>query len=150
MVSKFGLGLAKHRRTPIGTYEKIAKDEVGNSVDQTLYKSMIGSMLYLITSRPDLCYSMGVYARYQASPKDSHLQAIKKIIKYVSKITYYGLWYTRGTTINLVGNYDADWVGNSKDHKSTYGGCFILETTLRLGSKENKTTYRFPQLRQGT
>ena len=68
LVGKFELSSAKHIRTPIGTHEKISRDELGNGVYQTLYKSMIRSLLYLITSCPNLCYSMGVYARYQASP----------------------------------------------------------------------------------
>ena len=91
---------------------------------------MIGSLLYLTTSRPDLCYSVGVCARYQASPKVSHLLATKKIIKYVSGIEDYGLWYTRDTTVSLVGYCDADWAGNSKDRKSTCGGCFYLDNNL--------------------
>ena len=60
LVNKFDLGITKHRRTPIGTHDKTAKDEVGNNVDQTLYKSMIGRLLYLTTSCLDLCYSVGV------------------------------------------------------------------------------------------
>ena len=64
MVNKFGLGKTKYQRTPIETHDKINKDEARNCVDQTLYKSMIGSLLYLTTSRPDLCYSVGVCARY--------------------------------------------------------------------------------------
>ena len=69
---------------------------------------MIGSLLYLISSRLDLCYSVGLCVQYQASPKDSHLLAVKKIIMYVSETTYYGLWYTRETIASLVGYCDAD------------------------------------------
>ena len=94
LLNKFRLGLTKYIRTLIGTHEKIARDEVENGVDQTLYISMIRSLLYLIASCPDLCYSVGVCARYQASPKASQLIAVRKIIKYVSGTTDYNLWYT--------------------------------------------------------
>ena len=63
---------------------------------------------------------------YQASPKDSHLLSVKKIIKYVSGIVDYGLWYTRDTTASLVGYCDANWAGNFEDRKSTSCGCFFL------------------------
>ena len=67
---------------------------------------LIGNMLYLIASCPDLCYSMGVCVIYQEGPKDCHLLVVKKIIKYVSRIVDYGLWYSRDTTTRLVGYYD--------------------------------------------
>ena len=76
---------------------------------------MIGSLLYLTVSRLDLCYSVGICARYQACPKESHLIAAKKIIKYVSGTTEFGLWYSRDSTTTLMGYYDADWAGNSFD-----------------------------------
>ena len=91
---------------------------------------MIGSLLYLTASHLDACYSVGVYARYQESPKDSHLLAVKKIIKYVSGTIDYGVQYTLDTKSSLVGYCDVDWVGNSGDIKSTSGGCFFLGNNL--------------------
>ena len=81
-------------------------------------------------SSSNLCYNMGNCVRYQASPKDSHLLAVKTIIKYVSRIVDYGLWYNRDTTASLVGYCDANRFGNSKDWKSTFGGCFFLTNNL--------------------
>ena len=130
LVNKFKFDSEKNRKTSIGTHENIIGDEASNGVDQTLYRSMIGSLMYLIGSRPDLCYSVGVYVRYQASPKESHLLAIKKIIKYVSEIAKYGLWYTHDTTAILVGYCDVDWARKSKDGKSTSRGCFFLGNNL--------------------
>ena len=63
---------------------KLSKDASGKSVDQSLYRGMIGSLLYLIASRPDICFSVGVYARHQANPKESHLVAVKRIIQFVN------------------------------------------------------------------
>ena len=75
--------------------------------DQTLDRIMNGSLLYLIVNCPYLCYSMGVCARYQASPKDTHLLVVKKIIKFFDT-TKCGIWYTQYTTTSLVAYCDAD------------------------------------------
>ncbi|CAM8981217.1 unnamed protein product [Rhodiola kirilowii] len=119
LVKKFGLDKATHKRTPAATHVKITTDNAGASVDQTLYRSMIGSLLYLTATRPDICQAVGVCARYQADPKDIHLLQVKRIIKYVSGTADYGLWYTRDTSGCIVGYSDADWAGNIEDRKST-------------------------------
>ncbi|KAL5546230.1 hypothetical protein UlMin_005917 [Ulmus minor] len=93
---------------------------------------MIGSLLYLTASRPNLCYSVGVCARFQADPKESHLQAVKRIIRYVNGTLDYGFWYFMDTTTDLVGYSDADWACTIDDRKSTSGGCFYLGNNLVL------------------
>ena len=98
---------------------KLTVDLLGRSVDPSLYRSMIGSLLYLTASRPDISYSVGVCARYQANPKESHMTALKRIIKYVKTIAEFGVWYS-----------DADWAGNVDDRKSTSGGCFYVGNNL--------------------
>ncbi|XP_062113777.1 uncharacterized mitochondrial protein AtMg00810-like [Humulus lupulus] len=77
LVKKFGMESAKHAKTPMGTTVKLTKDENGVKVDPTLYRSMIGSLLYLTASRPDISYSVGVCARYQDDPMESHVTAVK-------------------------------------------------------------------------
>src|ERR1044072_7966291 len=89
LFKKFGLESASHKRTPAATHIKISKDEKGEDVDQILYRSMIGSFLYLTASRPDIAYVVGVCARYQAQPKSSHLVQVKRIIKNVSGTAEY-------------------------------------------------------------
>ncbi|CAM8982110.1 unnamed protein product [Rhodiola kirilowii] len=91
---------------------------------------MIGGLLYLTATRPDICQAVGVCARYQADPKESHLLQVKRIIKYVSGTADYGLWYTRDTSGCIVGYSDADWAGNIEDRKSTSGGCFFIGNNL--------------------
>ncbi|XP_058189255.1 uncharacterized mitochondrial protein AtMg00810-like [Rhododendron vialii] len=139
LVSKFGLESAKHARTPMSTTVKLARDSDGIDVDQTTYRSMIGSLLYLTASRPDIAFSVGVCARYQASPKESHLSVVKRIIKYVSGTLNYGIWFTHDTTANLAGYTDADWAGCADDRKSTSGGCFYIGNNLVswLSKKQN-------------
>ncbi|CAM8972838.1 unnamed protein product [Rhodiola kirilowii] len=129
-IMKFDLEKTTHKRTPAATHVKITKDEAGTSVDQTLYRSMIWSLIYLTTIRPDIAHAIGVCARYQANPKESHLMNVKRIIKYVCGTVDYGLWYTKDTNSCLVGYCDADWARNAEDRKSTSGGCFFLGNNL--------------------
>ncbi|CAM8925863.1 unnamed protein product [Rhodiola kirilowii] len=91
---------------------------------------MIGSLLYQTTSRPNIAHAVGVCARYQANPKESHQMNVKRIIKYVCGTADYGLWYTKDTNSRLVGYCDADWDGNAEDRKSTSKGCFFLGNNL--------------------
>lgn len=77
----------------MSTTTKLGKDTQGKEVDTKLYRSMIGSLLYLTASRPDIAFSVCVCARYQAAPKESHLIAVKRIIRYVNSIVEYGIWY---------------------------------------------------------
>ncbi|KAK6140662.1 hypothetical protein DH2020_025596 [Rehmannia glutinosa] len=91
---------------------------------------MIGSLLYLTASRPNIMYSVGLCARYQANPKITHLKSLKRIIRYVGGTTNLGIWYTKDTNTNLVEFSDSDWAGDVDHRKSTTGGCFYLGNNL--------------------
>ena len=91
---------------------------------------MIGSLIYLIASRPDISYNVGVCARYQANPKESHMIALKRIIKYVKTTVDFGVWYSEDTNDVIAGYSDTNWVGNTNDRKSTSGGCFYVGNNL--------------------
>ncbi|KAK2428718.1 putative mitochondrial protein [Trifolium repens] len=130
IIKKFGMDNATHKRTPAPTHLKLTKDEKGISVDQSLYRSMIGSLLYLTASRPDITYAVEVCARYQADPKVSHLTQVKRILKYVNGTSDYGIMYSHCENSTLYGYCDADWARSADDRKSTSGGCFFLGTNL--------------------
>jgi len=108
IIKKYGLDNAIHKRTPTTTHLKLSKDENGVAVDQSLYRSMIGSLLHLTTSRPDITFAIGVCARYQAEPKMSHLVQVKRIMKYISGTTDYGIIYSHSDNFILIGYCDAD------------------------------------------
>ncbi|CAJ2645128.1 unnamed protein product [Trifolium pratense] len=130
IVKKFGMEGGSHKRTPAPTHLKLTKDEKGIDVDQSLYRSMIGSLLYLTASRPDIMFAVGVCARYQSEPKMSHLTQVKRIFKYVNGTCGYGILYSHGNDSTLVGYCDADWAGSADDRKSTSGACFFLGSNL--------------------
>ncbi|XP_030964740.1 secreted RxLR effector protein 161-like [Quercus lobata] len=109
---------------------KLTVDLLGKSVDPTLYRSMIGSLLYLTASGPDISCSVGVCTRYQANPKESHITVLKRIIKYVKSTSNSGVWYDKDTNDVLVGYSNVDWAGNADDPNSTSRGCFYLGNNL--------------------
>ncbi|KAA0055656.1 gag-pol polyprotein [Cucumis melo var. makuwa] len=106
IVKKFGLDKLQHKRTPIATHVKITKDFKVESVDNKLYRSMVGSLLYLTASRPDITYSIGVCARFQSDLRVSHLAAVKRIIKYVHGTSEFGILHSFDTNSTLVGYCD--------------------------------------------
>lgn len=79
----------------------------------------------MTASRPDVAFSVGVCARYQASPKKSHLKAAKRIIRYIHGTMDFGLWYPFDTTFEIAGYLDANWAGDVEDRKSASGDCSI-------------------------
>jgi hypothetical protein len=128
--NKFGMKDAKPIKTPMGTNGHLDLDTRGNSVDQKVYRSMIGSLLYLSASRPDIMLSICMCARFQADPKEVHLRAIKRIMRYLVYTPKFGLWYPKGSTFDLIGYSDADWAGCKIDRKSTSGTCQFLGRSL--------------------
>jgi hypothetical protein len=130
LVKRFGLDGKSRARTPMSTSVKISSDLAGKSIDPSLYRSMIESLLYLTASRPDIAFSVGVCACFQAIPKESHLTAVKRIIRYVNDTLSYGIWYSRETNLVVVGYSVVEWVGNADDRKSTSEGCFYVGNNL--------------------
>ena len=141
-MKKFGLESASSVRTSMSSNVKLTVDLLGKSVDSFLYRSMIGSLLYLTTSRPDISYSVGVCAKYHANPKESYMIALKRIINYVKTTVDFGVWYSKDTNIVLVGYSDADWIGNADDRKSTSKGCFYVGNNLVswMSKKQNSNS----------
>lgn len=119
LVKWFGLDGKSRARTPTSTSVKISSDLVGKSIDPCLYKSMIENLMYLTASRPDIAFNVGVCAHFQANLKESHLTAVKRIIRYVNDTLLYGIWYSRETNFVVARYSNADWAGSADDRKST-------------------------------
>jgi hypothetical protein len=128
----------KRAATPMPTKCHLEIDPNGKDVDQKVYRSMIGSLLYLCASRPDIMLSVGVCARYQAAPKESHFMAVKRIFRYLVDTPTYGLWYPKGSSFSLCGYTDADWAGDKDDRKSTSGACQFLGRSLVCWSSKKQ------------
>ncbi|GKD15204.1 retrovirus-related pol polyprotein from transposon TNT 1-94, partial [Tanacetum coccineum] len=104
----------------------LGPDESGVSVNETLFRGMIWSLMYLTASRPDIQFFTCLCARYQANPKESHLVAVKRIFRYLKGTSNLGLLYPKGSGFDLKAYSDFDYTGCNLDKKSTSGGCQIL------------------------
>ena len=102
----------------------------GVEVYVTSYRGMIGSLLYITASRPDIMYATCLCARFQAQPREPHLIAVKRIFRYLKANPDLGLWYPRESDFKLIGYSDADFAGCKVDRKSTSGGCQFLGDRL--------------------
>ncbi|GJY54736.1 hypothetical protein Tco_0446400 [Tanacetum coccineum] len=130
MLKKFGLEESKPMKTPMSSDTKLMKYKECELVDSTKYRGMICSLLYLTTSRPDIMFSVYLCARFQEAPKTSHIEAVKRIFRYIKGTTHLGLWYPKGTDIEIVVYANSDHAGDFVDRKSTSGICTFVGCCL--------------------
>ncbi|KAJ9536418.1 hypothetical protein OSB04_un000410 [Centaurea solstitialis] len=126
MLAEFEFTTCSAMKTPMAPPLKLDKDSEGKSVDVTLYRGMIGLLLYLTASRPDIMYATCLCARYQADPKESHMKAVKRIFRYLKGTPNLGLWYPRDSGFDLTAFSDSYFAGCKIGRKSTTGGCQLL------------------------
>nr|GEV82212.1 uncharacterized mitochondrial protein AtMg00810-like [Tanacetum cinerariifolium] len=116
----------KSASTPIDTEKPLLKDPDDEDVNVHVYRSMIGSLMYLTSSRTDIMFAVCACAHFQVTPKALHLHAVKRIFRYLKGKPHLGLWYLKDSLFNLVAYSDSDYAGASLDRKSTTGGCQFL------------------------
>jgi hypothetical protein len=121
---------SKSMATPMSTTTALDANEEGEHVDQKEYQSMFGSLLYLMATRPDIQFSVCLCACYEASPRTSHQQAVKCILRYLRHTSDFGLWYSASSSLALHGFSDADFTGCRLDKISTSGTCHILGSSF--------------------
>ncbi|GJS62357.1 retrovirus-related pol polyprotein from transposon TNT 1-94 [Tanacetum coccineum] len=139
MLKKFGLEGSKPIKTPMSTETKLTRDEEGESVDNTKYRGMIGSLLYLTASRPNIMFSVCIFARFQEDPKTSHREAVKRIFRYIKGTTHLGLWYPKGSDIETIVYADSDHVGDYVDCKINSGVCMFMGCCLTSSFSKKQT-----------
>ncbi|GJW01242.1 retrovirus-related pol polyprotein from transposon TNT 1-94 [Tanacetum coccineum] len=130
IVKKYGLLSTDFVDTPMVEKNKLDEDLQGTPVDATLYRGMIESLMYLTSRRPDLIYAVCLCARYQAKPTKKHLQAVKKIFRYLKGTINIGLWYSKDTDMSLTAYADADHAGCQDTRRSTSGSAQLLGDKL--------------------
>jgi hypothetical protein len=140
IIKKFDMDKAKSISTPMQTNAHLDLNREGNSADQKEYRSMIGSLLYLCASRPDIMLSVCMCARFQADPKDIHRTAVRRILRYLIHSSGFGLWYPKGAPFELIGYSDSDYAGCKVDRKSTSGTCQFLGRSLVSWSSKKQNS----------
>jgi hypothetical protein len=140
LLKRFDMDNSKPIKTHMATNAHVDLDEGCNSVDLKLYRSMIDSLLYLTVSSPDIMFSVCMCARFQASPKECHMMAVKRILRYLRQTPNLGLWYPKGAQFILIGYSDSDYVGCKLDRKSTSGTCQLLGRSLISWSSKKQSS----------
>jgi hypothetical protein len=142
MLKKFEMDDAKAISTPMGINRNLDSDASGNMVDQMMYRSKIGSLLYMTASRLDVMFSVCMCARFQASPTESHLKATKRILRYLKHTQNIGLCYPKGANFELIGYSNSDYAGCKVETKNTSGTCQLLGRSFVSWSskKQNSVT----------
>ncbi|GJZ72319.1 putative ribonuclease H-like domain-containing protein [Tanacetum coccineum] len=130
MLKKFDMESVRTATTPYEASKPKSKDEPDDAVNVHLYRSMIGSLMYLTASRPDIMFAVSACSRHQVTPLTSNLNAVKKIFKYLKGQPKLGLWYPRDSPFVLEAYSDSDYAGSHGDRKSTTGGCQFLGRRL--------------------
>ncbi|KAK6160558.1 hypothetical protein DH2020_003939 [Rehmannia glutinosa] len=138
LMKKFGMEEKSTMKIPMNTSIKMDMDADGKAIDQTMYRALIGSLLYLTASRPDITSVVGVCARFQSAPKESHMTAAKRILRYLKGCQEVGLWYPKDEGVKLVCYSDSDYAGCRVERKSTLGTCQILRNRLVSWLMRNK------------
>ncbi|GJW34514.1 putative ribonuclease H-like domain-containing protein [Tanacetum coccineum] len=130
ILKKFGFSTMKTASTPMETSKPLLKDAEAEDIDVHLYRSMIGSLMYLTASRPDIMFDVCACARFQVTPKVSHLHVVKRIFRYLKVQPKLVLWYPKDSPFDLEAYTNSDYTGASLDRKSTIGGCQFLGRRL--------------------
>ncbi|GKC86229.1 hypothetical protein Tco_1141946 [Tanacetum coccineum] len=126
-------------KTLMYTETKLTRDGEGESVDNTKYRSMIGSLLNLTASRPDIMFSVCLCARFQEDPKTSHLEGVRRIFRYIKGTMHLGLWYPKEFGIEKIVYADSDHAGDYVDRKSTSGVCTFMGCCLTSWFSKKQT-----------
>lgn len=117
---------AKPILTPVEEKLKLVRDGTGDFVDATYFRKLVGSLRYLTSTRPDITYGVGLISRFMETPRQSHLQAAKRILRYIQGRQTDGIFYSKTNDGSLVGFTDSDWAGDTIQRKSTSGYAFYL------------------------
>nr|GEW01972.1 hypothetical protein [Tanacetum cinerariifolium] len=138
ILKRFGIKNRDTVPTPMVEQAKLKFDLVGKPVDHTDYRSMIGSLMYVTSSRPDIMFATCMCARYQANYNEHHVSAVKRICPYLKETINLGLWYPKDSGFDLTAYSDADHAGCHLDRKSTSGSVQFLGDKLVCWSSKNK------------
>ncbi|KAL0329096.1 UNVERIFIED_CONTAM: Retrovirus-related Pol polyprotein from transposon RE2 [Sesamum radiatum] len=150
LLKKFKMESCKTVTTPLVTGEKIPKEDGSQKVDGSMYRSLIGSLLYLTATRPDIMFATCLLSRFMQSPSQVHYAAAKRILRYLRGTKDFGIWYKSTNDAKLVGYTDSDWAGSVDDMKSTSGYTFSLGSGIFHGLPRNKLLWHNPQRKQNT
>jgi len=130
LLKKFIMSECKPVASPMTANEKLLQDDGAAKIDSKYFRSLVGSLIYLTNSRPDILYSVSIISRFMKNPNKLHLAAAKRILRYLQGIKNHGILYKQQDENRLIGYSDSDWAGSYDDRKSTFEYVFCLTTNI--------------------
>ena len=128
VLQRFGMDRSNLVQNPIVLGCKLVKDENGVKVDKIYFKQIVGSLMYLTATRPDVMFVVGLISRYMENPTELHLQVTKRVLKYLKRTLDFGIFYKKGGNNELIAYTDSDYARDLEDRKSTSGYFFLLSS----------------------
>ncbi|KAE8671632.1 hypothetical protein F3Y22_tig00111941pilonHSYRG00018 [Hibiscus syriacus] len=147
LLKRFGMLECKSTSTPMEPNIKMCAHEGKDLEDATMYRQLVGSLIYLTLTRPDISYAVGVMSRYMQNPKKPHLEAVRRILRYVKNTIDYGLLYKKGEDCKLVGYCDVDYAGDHDTRRSITGYVFKLGSGTIFGVAKDNQRYHCQPLK---
>jgi hypothetical protein len=130
LLSKAGLTDSKTVSTPLELNVKLNTTDGEPLSDVTLYRQLVGSLIYLIVTRPDLAYVVYLVSQFMSAPRSTHYAAVLRILRYIKGTLFHGLHFSAQSSLELRAYADADWAGDPTDRRFTTGYCFLLGSSL--------------------
>ena len=140
MLEKFGMTGCKPIATPIEQNAKLRSDFGEVLEDATLYRKVVGSLIYATLTRPNMCHDVGVLSQFMQVPRKPHMDAVRRVLQYAKGTLNYGLFYAYGSDVEVCGYTDADWTGSTYDRRSTSGYVFSLGSGAVSWSSKKQPT----------
>ena len=138
LLKRFNMIDCKPAETPMSLSEKLSKNDGKEKVDESIYRSLVGSLIYLTNTRPDIVYSVSIVSRFMDNPSKAHFAAAKRILRYVNGTKNFGIMYKKEEDNRLKGYTNNDWAGSLDDRKSTSGYIFCLGTKVTSWSSKKQ------------
>ncbi|XP_022752308.1 uncharacterized protein LOC111301066 [Durio zibethinus] len=140
ILNKFRMENCKQVNTPLAQNEKLIKEDGANKVDGSIYRSLVGCLLYLTATRPNIMYAANLLSRFMQNSSELHFKAAKRVLRYVKKTSELGIWFKKNESSRLVGFTYSDWAGSDEDMKSTSGYVFFIGLNVfSWNSKKQET-----------
>jgi hypothetical protein len=130
ILKQFSMTECKTMPIPMVMDLKKMNDDDSDEIDPHLYRQLIGSLMYLVNTKPDICYVVNVLSQFMSQPRQTHWIATKHVLRYLRGTVGYGLRYASSVDLSLQGYADVDWARSAMDQKSTSGCCFTLGSAM--------------------
>lgn len=143
LLIRFGMSGCNTEDTPMNSNERLQLDDNADKADAEMYRRLVGSLIYLTHTRPDIAYSVSLVSRYMQNPSKNHFGAAKRVLRYVAGTLKFGLWFKRaneGQGVILSGFSDSDWAGCMDDRKSTSASIFTIGSAAITWSTKKQQT----------